>query len=342
MRKETFVRRLLRDKAAPLLGVLIVLTIITMILSSGILNGQPLSALFTKGFMSSGNLLNVFYNLVIQCLMLCGISMILIGGNIDLSVAGQAALSTMVFGWFCKNTSMAWPLALVITLAMAVCFGLINTFLVNKLKFPPFIATIGMASVYRGLCNVITTGNNIQISRATFITIGNTSIAGILPATFVFALLLIIIYQFVLSKTTFGRTIYMAGGNPNAARLSGIKLNKVRLILFINNSILAAIGGLLWSAQIKMASPTAIISAAPDMRVISAAILGGVSFIGGSGNIVGAFIALLLLNVFDNMLKVLNVQSYWNVFATGFLLAVALIIDYINVERRRKSLLLNR
>lgn len=342
MRKETFVRRLLRDKAAPLLGVLIVLTIITMILSSGILHGEQISALFTKGFMSSGNLLSVFYNLVIQCLMLCGISMILIGGNIDLSVAGQAALSTMVFGWFCKNTSMAWPLALVITLAMAVCFGLINTFLVNKLKFPPFIATIGMASVYRGLCNVITTGNNIQISHATFITIGNTSIAGILPATFVFALLLIIIYQFVLSKTTFGRTIYMAGGNPNAARLSGIKLNKVRLILFINNSILAAIGGLLWSAQIKMASPTAIISAAPDMRVISAAILGGVSFIGGSGNIVGAFIALLLLNVFDNMLKVLNVQSYWNVFATGFLLAVALIIDYINVERRRKSLLLNR
>jgi ribose/xylose/arabinose/galactoside ABC-type transport system permease subunit len=329
----------MRDKAAPLLIILIVLTAATMIISSGVLDGKPLSAMFNSGFMASGNLLNVFYNMVIQCIMMCGIACILIGGNIDLSVAGQAALSAMIFAWLCQNTALPWPLVLLICIALAVCCALANTLLVNLLKFPPFIATIGMASIYSGICNVITAGNNIQIARASFISMAKVTLWGRFPATFLFAIALIIVYQFILSRTTFGRSIYMSGGNASAARLSGLKPNSIRMILFINNSILAAVGGLLWSANIKLASPTSIIQAAPDMRVISASILGGVSFVGGSGHLGGALIALLLLNVFDNMLTVLDIQSYWNVFAQGLLLAVALIIDYISAERRRRALL---
>ncbi|HHX75246.1 MAG TPA: ABC transporter permease [Firmicutes bacterium] len=339
MQKTSAFRRFLRDKSALLLIILIVLTLITMVISSGVLDGEPLSALFTKGFMASGNLINIFYNLVIQCLMMCGIGLILISGNIDLSVAGQATLSTMVFAWLCQKTAMPWPVALLICLALAVVFGLVNTLLVNGLKFPSFIATIGMASIYRGLCNVMTMGNNIQVARQGFLKLGTANLFGILPATFLFAIVLVAFYQFVLTKTTFGRSVYMAGGNPAAARLSGLNPNKIRMILFINNSILAALGGLLWTAQIKLASPTAIISAAPDLSVISASILGGISFMGGAGHLGGALVALLLLNVFDNMLTVIGVQSYWNVFAQGLLLAVALIIDHINAERRRKALL---
>lgn len=339
MPKETIFKRLIRDKATPLLIILIALTVSTMIISSGVLEGEPLSALFTKGFMANGNLLNVFYGLVIQCLMLCGLTCVLIGGNIDLSVAGQAALSTMIFAWLCKYTALPWPIALLVCLALAVCFGLANTLLVNALKFPSFIATIGMALIYRGICSVLTQGNNIQISRSSFLAIGKANLFGILPATFLFAIGLVIIYQFILSKTTFGRSIYMSGSNQNGARLSGLNPDKIRMILFINNSILAAIGGLLWTAQVKLASPMAIISAGPDMKVISAAILGGVSFTGGSGNLGGALAALLLLNVFDNMLTILGVQSYWNIFAQGLLLALALIMDYVNTERRRKALL---
>jgi ribose transport system permease protein len=339
MQKVSIARRLMRDKAAPLLIILIVLTVATMIISSGILDGKAFSALFTDGFLASGNLLNIFYNLVMQCIMMCGIACILIGGNIDLSVAGQASLNAMIFAWLCQNTAFPWPVVLLICLALAVCCGLANTLLVNLLKFPPFIATIGMASIYSGICNVITAGNNIQIARASFISMAKVTLWNRFPATFLFAIAIVIVYQFILSRTTFGRSIYMSGGNAGAARLSGLKPNKIRMILFINNSVLAAIGGLLWSANIKLASPTAIISAAPDMRVISASILGGVSFMGGAGHLGGALIALLLLNVFDNMLTVLGVQSYWNIFAQGFLLAVALIIDYISAERRRSALL---
>jgi ribose transport system permease protein len=114
----------------------------------------------------------------------------------------------------------------------------------------------------------------------------------------------------------------------------------MRLFLFVNNSILAAIGGLLFTAQYQLASPTALVTSGLDFRVISAAILGGVSFFGGAGSIGGAFAALLLLNVFENMLYVLSVQSYWIVFATGVILVLALVIDYISAERRRKALLI--
>lgn len=339
MQKESFFKRALRNKAVPLLVILVIMTLITMVVSSGVTKGQPLSALFTRGFMSSGNLINIFYNLVIQCLMMCGICCILISGNIDLSVGGQAAISTMIFAWLCKYTAIPWGIVLLITVAVALLFGLCNTLLVNRLKFPAFIATIGMASIYRGLCSVMTKGDNIQVSRAGFIAIGKLNLFGILPVTFLFAIVMMILCQFMLSRTRFGRSIYMVGGNATASRLSGLNPNRIRMIMFLLNSVLACLGGLMWTSQIKMASPTAIINAAPDMQVISAAILGGVAFTGGAGNIGGAFVALLLLNVFDNMLIVLNVQTYWTVFAQGLILAVALIIDYISAERRRKALL---
>ena len=111
------------------------------------------------------------------------------------------------------------------------------------------------------------------------------------------------------------------------------------MILFIMNSILACIGGLLWSAQAKLASPTAIISAGSDMRVISAAILGGIAFFGGAGNLISGFVGVLLLSIFNNMLIVIGVPTYWTVFAQGLVLAVALALDYFSTKRRQKALL---
>lgn len=333
----------MRGKAVPLLIILIIFVIVTMIISSDVLKDRPFSALFTRGFMSSGNLINIFNKLVIQAFMICGIVLVLIGGNIDLSVAGQAGIIAMVFAWLCKNTSWSWVIILILCILMAAVLGFINTFLVNKLKFPSFIATIGMSSIYAGLCNVMTKGDNIQIApkgHEGFLALGRANIGGWLPVLFVIAAVVMIVYQFILTRTTFGRSVFMCGGNPNAARLSGLKPDRMRMFLFVNNSILAAIGGILWTAQVKLASPTAIVTSGFDFRVISAAILGGVSFHGGGGSIGGAFVALLLLNVFENMLNVLKIQDYWIVFASGVVLVIALLIDYAGAERRRKALLI--
>ena len=340
MQKVSLPRRILRNKAVPLLIILIVLVFITMLLSSGVLSGAPASALFLEGFLVPGNLINIFFGLVIRCVLMCGISLILIGGNIDLSVSGQAALGAMIFALVCRDVpGLPWGFALAVALLLGVVFGLINNFLVGKLNFPPFIATIGMASVYRGLCNVITQGNNIQISRASLIEPVQIKVFDRFPVTFLLALVLVIVYSFILSKTTFGRSIFMVGGNRQAARLSGLNTARIRMFLFINNGVLAVLGGFLWSAQVRLASPTAIIANEPGISVISASVLGGVSFMGGAGTLGGPLVALMLLSVFDNMLMVLGFQPYWNVFARGALLVVALIIDYISEERRRRALL---
>ena len=326
MKKNNLLTTFTRSKSFPLIIILVVMTIITMIISHG-------------NFLSTGNLLTLLYGMVIQIAMLCGIGCILISGNIDLSVGGQATLCTMVFAWICRNTALPWGLVFLITLVFALCLGLVNTLLVNKLHFPAFIATIGMSSVYRGLCSVMTRGDNIQINRQSFLLLGRTNIFGWLPASFVFVIVVLAIFQFIMSYTRFGRNIFMVGGNPQAARLAGLNPDRTRMILFLVNSVMACVGGLLWSAQAKMASPTSIITAAPDMMVISGAILGGIAFTGGAGNLVGGLVGVLLLNIFKNMLIVMNMPTYWTVFATGFVLAVALVMDYISTERRRKALL---
>ena len=332
---------MLRHKAAPLLIILIIFVIVTMVASSGVLDGRPFSDMFSRGFLSKGNLINIFYKLVIQAFMICGLTLILIGGNIDLSVAGQAGISAMVFAWICQNTQIPWGIVFVMVMVLGACLGLINTFLINVMKFPAFIATIGMNTIYVGACNILTAGNNVQVARAGFINLGGYKIWGFLPVTFVIAAVIMLIYQFVLSRTTFGRSIFMCGGNGSAARLSGLNPDRTRMFLFINNGVLAAIGGLFYTSQIKLASPTAISASGFDFRVISASILGGVAFRGGAGSIGGAFIALLLLNVFENMLLILGIKEYWVTFASGVVLVVALIIDYISEERRRKALIVS-
>ena len=341
MQKNTFGQRMMRNKAIPLLIILIVLIILAMVLSSGILDGQPISNMFDTGFMARGNLLQISYRLVIQLIMMCGIVLVLVGGNIDLSTAGQAALGSMVFAIILRDfPGTPWPLALLVVLLLGVVFGLINTGLVSKLGFPPFIATIGMSSVYRGLCNVLTQGDNIQIAQPNMFAITSSQMLGRrFSSMFLLGLAFVIVYSLLLSRTSFGRSVFMTGGNRVAARLSGLNTNRIRMILFINNGVLAVFGGVLWSSQVRVASPTAIISMEPGIAVISASLLGGVSFWGGSGTLAGPLVALLLLSVFDNILQIVGFQSYWSVFAQGLLLVIALLIDFISEERTRKALL---
>ena len=341
MQRVSFIGRMMRNKAIPLLIILIILIIIAVVVSSGILDGSPMSYMFNRGFMTSGNLLQISYRLVIQLVLMCGIAIVLIGGNIDLSVSGQAALGAMVFAYILRGyPDLPWGIALVAVLLLGAIFGLINTGLVSRLGFPPFIATIGMSSIYRGLCNVLTQGDNIQIAKQSLFAItGIKMLGGRFSAMFLFGIFLIIVYSIILSRTALGRSVFMTGGNRMAARLSGINTNRVRMILFVNNGVLAVLGGVLWSSQIKLASPTAIISMEPGIAVISASILGGVTFGGGSGTLGGPLVALLLLSVFDNILQIIGVPSYWSVFAQGFLLVVALVIDHIGEERQRKALL---
>ena len=335
--KSSGFKRLMAQKATPLFIILIILMIVAMILSSGVLEGAPLSNLFTEGFFSKVNWLTNFYTIGLQMMMMIGLSAILISGNIDLSIAAQAAFGGLIFAKLLESTTLPWGIVLLITLVLAVIMGLINTGLVTFFRLPAFIATIGMSSVYSGLCNVLTRGNSIQISRQSFLWIGSKSFFGVVPLYFIIALACLIIFQFILTGTVFGRTLYMAGGNRMAARLCGLKPTKQMATLFIINSVLAVSDGILYAAQNKLAHPTAIVSASPNMTAMTAAILGGVAFTGGSGNLIGPLVAVFLINVFSNVLRILSVNEYWIIVAQGVLLIGALLIDFYAAERRKRA-----
>ena len=331
-----WLKRMVKQKAFPLLIILIVMMAFTMVYSSGVLKGEPFGAMFTKGFMSRTNWVTNFYNLVIQIMMMTGLSCILISGNFDMSISSQATLGSLFFAIILKQQWASWWLAILITLAIALVFGLINTFLVNKVQLPAFIATIGISSVYSGLCNVVSGGDNIQISDEAIVAFGKTTF-GPVPLMFVIALVILIIVEFILFKTKFGRSLYMAGSNPQAARLCGLNPMRMRVLLFCVNSVLAVFGGVFWSCQMKMASPTSIISSAPNMTATSAAVLGGVSFFGGTGELIGPLIAVFLVNIFENMLNILHVSEYYVIVLQGVLLIVSLIIDYLGVRKREAA-----
>jgi ribose transport system permease protein len=281
--------------------------------------------------------------------MMVGMACLLMSGSIDLSTDSQALLSIVTFAYLLKYfPGMPWPLALLVCIALAVVIAMIHSFLCNRLGFMPFIATIAMSSVYAGIATVWTQSQTINIMNASFTNLATTAFfGGRVPLLTVIMCVIILIYGLMLSNTRFGRSIYMCGGNRMAARLSGLNPARISRILFINNSVLAVIGGLMWAAQKKMAAVT-FSTSAPSMGGMTAAILGGVSFMGGgSTGLGGAFIGLLLLNTFTQSLNYYPIfqGQRWLWLQTalgGLILIIALIIDNYTARRQMKQLLEER
>ncbi len=321
--KSSKLRRLLASKAFPLLIIFLVLEVVTIILSKGTV-------------LKPVNILTLLYSLVIQVMMCTGLSCALISGNMDLSIAAQATLGSMLFSMLLMTSLPLW-LCIVIAVAIAVAMGMLNTLLVNVFHFPSFIATIGLSSIYGGVTYLITDGYNKPITNDAVLKFGATKF-GPIPLIFVIAIVLLIAFEIMLRKTNFGRYIYMCGGNPYAARLAGLNPDKTRMVMFLINSILSVGGGIFYAAQTTTAHPTAITQAAPNMTATAAAILGGVSFFGGTGTLLGPLVGLFLINALKNMFQILDLNTYWNVVCQGVLLLLALFIDYVNIKRKEDAM----
>lgn len=292
-------------------------------------------------YITRNNIRMILISMTVPGVMLVSVAPLLIGGQIDLGAGAQATLGAMVFAQVLKfYPAVGWGTALVIALAAGVIFGLVNIFLVNKLGFMSFIATIGMSSVYAGLATMWTRTNEVPINNKSFTGLGKTALFdNWVPLLFIVMLVLVAIYGYVLSNTRFGRSVYMVGGNPYAARLSGLKPKKIHSALFINSSVFAVLAGITWSSYNKMASPTNLTTLAPNFAALTASILGGVSFMGGSGGMAGAFIALLLVNVFTSGLNIVHFPTYINTGLQGLILIVALVLDSVSIRRQRQMLM---
>lgn len=277
------------------------------------------------------NIRNILQSITVVSFLSIGSGMLMISGQVDLSVAAVGTFGPMVLASLLVF-GLPWYFALIIALIASAVFGAVNAFLVNYLKFPAFIATLGMASVAKGIAYIIGDGKNIDIKNDVFAFIGTTRIANYIPVSIFLSLLFLIVYGIILKKTRFGRMIYLVGGNPEASRLAGLKPKLISFVLFINASCLGCISGIMLSSRLKTATCEGI--SASQFTGITAAVLGGVSFGGGSGGMGGVLIGIFLLNLFDNGLQLLSVPTYWQTVASGLLLIAALVFDTYSSRKK--------
>lgn len=295
-------------------------------------------ALFTilnKNFLSVTNMVNILVAASLVGLVAIGHTYLIIAAQNDLSPGSLAAFSG-VMAALLVSLGVPFILAVIITIICGALVGIFNAFMVNKIHLDAFIATLVTQSVIRGFAYIICGGKPISISNKTFIAIGKARALGI-PVSVWIMLICIVIFGFILAKTKFGRSIYAIGGNKDAARLAGLNPKKIILTCYIMMGILCSIGGIIFAARMNSGQPAANVNL--EFDAITAVILGGVSFVGGVGDMGGTILGIILIQSFNTGLTMVNVPSFWQYVAKGGLLLFALTTDYIRKQKREKDLL---
>lgn len=288
-----------------------------------------------NSFLSLNNIKNILNSMVLYMLFAVGEGMLIISGEIDLSPGYVGTCAGVLLAGLLWYSSIPWYIAVIITLAFGAIIGLLNALLINELGFQGFIATLATGNfIVRGLSYVIANGKTVNIKDPVITYIGTGKIADIFPVTIILSLLAILVYGIILAKTKFGRSIYLCGGNRQAARLAGLNPRRLSYVLFANSGMLGALAGILYAGRLKVGNLTGTnVYAFP---AITAAILGGISFGGGSGGMLGCFLGLLIINGFTNGLTVMGVTPYWSTVASGILLLLALSFDFFSVQNSKK------
>ena len=324
MSKETSVRKFVRSKTFTLVVMLAVLI--------------AFFAIATKGsFLNIGNIKMIFNVIVIVIFLAIGEGFLIIYGNIDLSVGTVGTLSGCIMGIIMTNWGLPWYLGFLGAFLTGTLCGFLNAVMVNRLNFQPFIATLAMKSIAGSLAYVVTKGIRIPLEGDVIKFIGSKRIFGnLLPVNVIIALVFMLLYGIILSRTRFGRLIYLCGGNKKAAQLTGINPKRVSYILFMNAGFLTALAGTIYASRLENATPSGI--SGQQFAGITAAILGGISFGGGSGGMLGCFLGLLVLNTFNNGMTCIGVNTYIQTIFSGLLLVVALMLDYVSQHSQARQL----
>lgn len=281
-------------------------------------------------FLTIGNISATLLGLSVESIVAIGMTILLVSGGFDLSVGSNLALSGAAAA-MCMTRGVPVPLAFLAGLAVGTFVGLVNGLIISKVRINAFITTLAMMSIARGVLLVVTRGQNISGLPESFKVMGQGNLFGI-QAPIWFALVLIVLGDFLLRKSRFFRQNYYIGGNEKAARLSGINVDGMVIFNYALIGCLAAFAGLVQTARLGSASVTA--GAGLELKVISAVIIGGASLKGGEGTVAGAFLGALLMAIIVNSLTLLGVDVYWNTLVIGATLLLAVTIDSLTRKRR--------
>ena len=278
---------------------------------------------FSSTFLNWSNIAQVVRALSFIAIMAVGQSIVIISGGIDLSVGSVLGLTAVVAAVL-LNLHVGIPLTIIVALLAGLLCGLVNGVLVTKAKLPPFIATLGMMSIARGLAFALTGGETIRNLPPEFLAAGQGSLAGI-PVPIIIMTCCAVGVGYFLKSTRWGRYIYAIGGNEEAAHFSGVDVVKVKLLVYSACGLSAGIAGALFASRFGVGQSTSGLGY--ELDVIAGAVIGGVSLSGGRGTILGAIIGSLLMGILRNGLVLLNVSPYWQQVAIGLVIIVAVVLD---------------
>jgi len=285
-------------------------------------------ALLSPDFLSTRNLLNVGVQAAVTAILAFGATFVIVAGGIDLSVGSVAAFAAILLGWAGTSAQLPVWLAVLLALGAGVGCGLLNGGLVAYGKLPPFVATLAMLSVGRGLALVVSQGTPIALP-APVAAVGST-LGGVLPVPLLVMVVMGGATALVLARTYPGRAMYAIGGNEEAARLSGIRVRRQKLVVYALSGGFAAVAGIVYASRLASAQPQA--ATGYELDAIAAVVIGGASLSGGVGKASGTLVGALILAVLRNGLNLLDVSAFWQQVVIGAVIALAVLLDTL---RRR-------
>ncbi|WP_025692374.1 ABC transporter permease [Paenibacillus zanthoxyli] len=289
-------------------------------------------SLASEAFLSTTNLLNIVRQVSVLGIAAIGVTFVMIAGIPDLSVGSQISLVCILTSWLMVNGGMHPVVAVAGGIASTTLVGLINGYLSIKLKIYPLMVTLATMIIFAGVAKMISGGMAIFGFPQQFSLIGQGYL-GPIPIPVLILIALSALGAFILTKTYFGRYVYAIGGNEEAARLSGIHTTKIKLILFSITGFFNGIAGIVLLSRTNSGQPNAGVGL--EFDVLTAAVLGGVSILGGEGKISGVITGVLILGVLSNGLTLLNVGDYYQSIIKGIVLIGAIALDSLQHKRRK-------
>lgn len=281
-------------------------------------------SIISSNFLTTTNLLNVVRQIAINGILAIGMTIVCLTGGIDLSVGSIVAFSGIITAGFLRDKGL--PLIVVILLAILVgaLLGLYNGYFVAYWNAAPFVVTLSMMTIARGMTYVYSDGRPISNLPTSFLAIGKGSIAGI-PVPTLILLLVFVLASVMLTKLKFGRYIYAVGGNEDAAMVSGINVKRIKMMVYVLSGVACGIASVILTARVSAGLPTA--GNGYELDAIAATVIGGTSLSGGRGRLWGTIVGAILLGIVNNGLDLLNVSSFYQQIVKGLIILGAILID---------------
>ncbi|MCI9169229.1 MAG: ribose ABC transporter permease [Dorea sp.] len=278
----------------------------------------------SSNFLTVTNLLNVVRQIAVNGILAIGMTIVCLTGGIDLSVGSIVAFSGIIAAGMLRDTG--YPIIIIVLAAIvvgAVC-GLYNGYFVAYWNAAPFVVTLSMMTIARGMTYVYSDGRPISNLRTEFLTIGKGSIAGI-PIPTLILVVVFILGSIMLTKLKFGRYVYAVGGNENAAMVSGINVKRIKMMVYVLSGIACGIAAIILTARVSAGLPQA--GESYELDAIAATVIGGTSLSGGRGRLWGTIVGAVLLGIVNNGLDLLNVSSFYQQIVKGLIILGAILID---------------